>query len=114
MTRPTTRWRATLAVASVAAIGAALFSGTASASTEAASTPVPIVTPDGVVFSYLLNTKVANPGQTNVVSKAVQKGQTTVVNMVTSSSHPDGRSVPQAFHRYPMPICGAHHCVGNG
>ena len=79
MTRPTTRWRAALAVASVAAIGAALFSGTASASTEAASTPVPIVTPEGVVFSYLLNTKVANPGQTTVVSKAVQKAGGVVV-----------------------------------
>ncbi len=79
MTRPTTRWRATFAVASVAAIGAALFSGTASASTEAASTPVPIVTPDGVVFSYLLNTKVANPGQTNVVSNAVRKAGGVVV-----------------------------------
>ena len=79
MTRPTTRWRAALAVASVAAIGAALFSGTASASTEAASTPVPIVTPEGVVFSYLLNTKVANPGQTTVVSNAVRKAGGVVV-----------------------------------
>ncbi|HET7822783.1 MAG TPA: S8 family serine peptidase [Ornithinibacter sp.] len=79
MTRPTTRWRSAIAVASVAAIGAALFSGTASASAEAESTPVPIVTPDGVVFSYLLNTKVANPGQTKVVSNAVQKAGGVVV-----------------------------------
>ena len=60
-------------------LGAALFSGTASASTEAASTPVPIVTPDGVVFSYLLNTKIANPGQTKVVSNAVEKAGGVVV-----------------------------------
>ena len=79
VTRPTTRWRTALAVASVAALGAALFSGTASASTETESTPVPIVTPDGVVFSYLLNTKVANPGQTKVVSNAVQKAGGVVV-----------------------------------
>jgi subtilisin family serine protease len=63
----------------VAAIGAALFSGTASASTQAKSTPVPIVTPDGVVFSYLLNTKIANPGQTKVVSNAVAKAGGVVV-----------------------------------
>ena len=79
MTRPTTRWRSAIAVASVAAIGAALFSGTASASTEAESTPVPIVTPDGVVFSYLLNTKVANPGQTKVVTNAIEKSGGVVV-----------------------------------
>ena len=81
MTQPRTRWRAALAATSIAALGAALLTGTtaASADTEAASTPVPIVTPDGVVFSYLLNTKVANPGQTNVVSKAVQKAGGVVV-----------------------------------
>jgi len=79
VTRPTTRWRTALAVASVAAIGAALFSGTASASTQAESTPVPIVTPDGVVFSYLLNTRIANPGQTKVVSNAVTKAGGVVV-----------------------------------
>ncbi len=79
MTRPTHRWRAALALASVAAIGTAMFSGTASASTEAASTPVPIVTPDGVVFSYLLNTKIANPGQTKVVTNAIEKSGGVVV-----------------------------------
>lgn len=83
MTPSRTRWRATLAAASVAALGAALLSGTAAtaanAADEPASTPVPIVTPDGVVFSYLLNTKVANPGQTTVVSKAVQKAGGVVV-----------------------------------
>ena len=40
---------------------------------------MPIVTPDGVVFSYLLNTKVANPGQTKVVSNAVAKAGGVVV-----------------------------------
>ena len=79
MTRPTHRWRAALALASAAALGTAMFSGTASASTEAPSTPVPIVTPDGVVFSYLLNTRIANPGQTKVVSKAIEKSGGVVV-----------------------------------
>lgn len=81
MTQPRTRWRAALAAASIAALGAAVISGTASASAtaEAESTAVPIVTPDGVVFSYLLNTKIANPGQTTVVSNAVTKAGGVVV-----------------------------------
>ena len=79
MTRPTPRWRATLALASTAALGAALFSGTASAATEKPSTPVPIVTPDGVVFSYLLNTRIANPGQTKVVTNAIERSGGVVV-----------------------------------
>jgi subtilisin family serine protease len=79
VTRPTTRWRAALGAASVAALGAALFSGTASAATEKPSTPVPIVTPDGVVFSYLLNTRIANPGQTKVVTNAIEKSGGVVV-----------------------------------
>ena len=87
MIRPQTRWRAALGVASVAALGAALLTGTGTASAatetaaaaEPASTPVPIVTPDGQVFSYLLNTKVANPGQTKVVTNAVAKAGGVVV-----------------------------------
>ncbi len=82
MIRPQPRWRAALSVASVATLGAALLSGTGSATAataEKASTPVPIVTPDGVVFSYLLNTKTANPGQTKVVTNAVAKAGGVVV-----------------------------------
>ncbi len=80
MTHPHQR-RRMVAAAAAAALGAALFSGAASAATtaETPSTPVPIATPDGQVFSYLLNTKVANPGQTNVVSKAVTKAGGVVV-----------------------------------
>jgi subtilisin family serine protease len=80
--RPQPRWRAALAVTSVATLGAALLSGTGSATAGTAedpSTPVPIVTPDGVVFSYLLNTKTANPGQTKVVTNAVAKAGGVVV-----------------------------------
>ncbi|GAB3084890.1 S8 family serine peptidase [Pedococcus soli] len=48
-------------------------SGSASASPTAqdASTPVPVVTPDGTLMSYVVNAKVANPGQTALVEKAV-------------------------------------------
>jgi subtilisin family serine protease len=81
VTQPRTWRRAATATVSVAALGAAMLAGTApaSAGTEAESTPVPIVTPDGVVFSYLLNTKIANPGQTKVVSNAVAKAGGVVV-----------------------------------
>lgn len=68
-----TRRRAAIAVASAAVLGTALFSGTATAapSAEPVSTPVPIVTPDGMLMSYILNAKAANPGQTRLVEKAV-------------------------------------------
>ena len=80
MTQPHQR-RRLVAAAAAATLGAALFSGAASAATtaEPPSTPVPIATPDGQVFSYLLNTRIANPGQTNVVSKAVGKAGGVVV-----------------------------------
>lgn len=72
------------AAASAVAIGGALLAGSAAAAptaptTEPPSTPVPIVTPDGEVFSYVLNAKHANPGQVNVVSKAVQRSGGVVV-----------------------------------
>ena len=35
------------------------------------STPVPIGAPDGTVMSYVLNAKVANPGQTRLLERAV-------------------------------------------
>ncbi|GAA4129479.1 S8 family serine peptidase [Nocardioides fonticola] len=43
------------------------------------STPVPIATPDGVVSSYLLNARQANPGQTRLVERAVAAVGGTVV-----------------------------------
>ena len=81
MTPSRNRLRAALGLASVAAVSAALLSGTAtaSASTTVESTPVPIATPDGEVFSYLLNTRIANPGQTTVVSNAVARAGGVVV-----------------------------------
>ena len=53
--------------------GALLGSGPATAATTAqdGSTPVPVVTADGTLMSYVVNAKVANPGQTRLVEKAV-------------------------------------------
>ena len=77
------RRRTAIAVASAAAvIGATLFTGTATAATSAepVSTPVPIVTPDGMLMSYILNTaKAGNPGQVQVLSNAVRKAGGVVV-----------------------------------
>lgn len=80
MPRPT-HLRVLGTAASAAVLGSALLGGSAFATTSAEppSTPVPIVAPDGQVFSYVLNTKVANPGQTNVVSKAVERAGGVVV-----------------------------------
>jgi subtilisin family serine protease len=68
------RRRAAIAVVSAAAVvGTAFFSGTATAApiAEPVSTPVPIVTPDGMLMSYIVNAKAANPGQTRLVERAV-------------------------------------------
>ena len=77
------RRRTVIAVASAAAvIGATLFTGTATAATNAepVSTAVPIVTPDGMLMSYILNTaKASNPGQVQVLSNAVRKAGGVVV-----------------------------------
>ena len=77
------RRRTVIAVASAAAvIGATLFTGTATAATSAepVSTAVPIVTPDGMLMSYILNTaKASNPGQVQVLSNAVRKAGGVVV-----------------------------------
>ncbi len=73
MPSPTLRRRTALSVAAVAVLSTALISTNAVASpgAEPTSTPVPIVTPDGELMSYLVNAKNANPGQTRLVEKAV-------------------------------------------
>ncbi|WP_370290076.1 S8 family serine peptidase [Nocardioides sp.] len=43
------------------------------------STPVPIATPDGVVSSYVLNTRLATPGITRVVERAARRAGGVVV-----------------------------------
>jgi subtilisin family serine protease len=80
------RRRAALATATSGVVAAALISltgagATATASTDAqpVSTPVDIVTPDGAVSSYLLNARIANPGQTRLVERAVETAGGVVV-----------------------------------
>ncbi|GAB4083735.1 S8 family serine peptidase [Myceligenerans cantabricum] len=70
-----------LAAASVAALAAASFglSASAGAADEPESTPVPIVTPDGETFSYVVNATRANPGTTRKVVKAVKAADGVVV-----------------------------------
>ena len=82
MTRFSQRRRTTFAVAVTAAAAVALLGGVptvASATTTEASTPVPIAAPEGTTMSYILNAKVANPGQTRLVEKAVTKAGGVVV-----------------------------------
>ncbi|WP_371814142.1 S8 family serine peptidase [Phycicoccus sp. HDW14] len=82
MPRPTHLRRMAVAAATTVALAGALTTGTASAAPTAAeppSTPVPIVTPDGEVFSYVLNAKHANPGQTRLVTRAVERSGGVVV-----------------------------------
>lgn len=64
-------------VAAVAALGAltlAIGTGataTAATSGQNTSTPVPSTFPDGMLMSYVVNARIANPGQVRLVEKAV-------------------------------------------
>lgn len=62
-------------------LGAAFLAGPAAATpaAEPPSTPVPIATPDGMLMSYVVNAKQANPGQTRLVEQAVRAAGGTVV-----------------------------------
>ena len=63
---------ATAAPADDTGSGAASTTTTTTTGTaQDASTPVPVVTPDGYLMSYVVNAKVANPGQTRLVERAV-------------------------------------------
>ena len=68
------RARIARAAATAAVIGLGLM-GTQTAigapSAEPPSTPVPVTTPDGQVFSYVVNVKNVNPGQVRKAEKAV-------------------------------------------
>src|SRR6478752_5190854 len=57
-----------------------VLAATAAATAEqATSTPVSIATPDGMLMSYLLNARHANPGQTLLVERAVRDAGGVVV-----------------------------------
>src|SRR5690242_4669995 len=69
-------------VTSLSVAGLAATAGGATAAPVPAgpvSTPVVLSTPDGVVSAYLLNAKVANPGQTRLVERAVRAAGGVVV-----------------------------------
>ncbi|WP_181309992.1 S8 family peptidase [Nocardioides campestrisoli] len=82
--RPMRRRMPALALATSGVLAAALVSMTGAtaaptAANEPGSTPVPISTPDGVVSSYLLNARNANPGHTKQLERAVEKAGGVVV-----------------------------------
>lgn len=67
--------------ATVATAGMVAMAGPTSAAptTAATSTPVPSDFPDGMLMSYVVNTKTANPGQVNVAGKAIRDSGGVVV-----------------------------------
>jgi subtilisin family serine protease len=82
MHRRTAR-RVGLAVTSAALLAASIFPATAGATTthhsQPPSTPVPVVTPDGMLMSYVVNAKKADPGQTRLAERAVKDAGGVVV-----------------------------------
>lgn len=66
----------TTALVSLAGTGVA---ATAAPAADLSSTPVPITAPEGTVMSYILNAKVANPGQTRLLERAVTRSGGVVV-----------------------------------
>jgi subtilisin family serine protease len=87
MSHRITRRRKALAGTAAAGLAAALLSLTtpgatasnASSAAEPVSTPVPIAAPDGTVMSYVLNARIANPGQTRQIERAVAEAGGVVV-----------------------------------
>ena len=70
---------ASLALASTAAIGGVAVASTDATTAEPVSTPVTINTPDGQLMSYVVNARIANPGQTRLVETAVRAAGGVVV-----------------------------------
>src|SRR6478609_671831 len=81
MRHPSLTRRGIVAVASLALASTAAIGGVAVASTDAepVSTPVTINTPDGQLMSYVVNARIANPGQTRLVETAVKAAGGVVV-----------------------------------
>lgn len=115
------RRRAALTVVSAAALGAALFTGTATAapSAEPVSTPVPIATPEGTVFSYVLNARHQNTGNTRLLEKAVVDAGGVVVQswpqigvVIAHSTHASFRADVVAAGGNQLESVGASRTVG--
>ncbi|GAA2739972.1 S8 family serine peptidase [Terrabacter aerolatus] len=81
MRHPSLTRRGIVAVASLALASTAAIGGVAVASTDAepVSTPVTITSPDGQLMSYVVNARIANPGQTRLVEAAVKAAGGVVV-----------------------------------
>jgi subtilisin family serine protease len=58
--------------AAAASAGPATPAGAATSATPTASTPVPVETPEGLLMSYVVNARYANPGQTRLAERAVR------------------------------------------
>ena len=72
--------RRALAVATATSLAlAALGSVAGHAADEPESTPVPIVTPDGALFSYVVNTERTSASQTALAIKAIKRAEGVVV-----------------------------------
>ena len=67
----TTRRARLAAATATAALALVGLGNVAVAADEPTSTPVPVVTPEGQTFSYVVNAKHANPGQTRLAERAV-------------------------------------------
>src|SRR3954447_11573360 len=81
MRHPSLTRRGAVAVASLALASTAAIGGVAVASTDAEpeSTAVTITSPDGQLTSYVVNARIANPGQTRLVETAVRAAGGVVV-----------------------------------
>ena len=81
MARPPLRRQLALVLTTVAFVTASAFgaSATASPAVEAPSTPVPISTPDGLLMSYVVNVKDADPARTKLAELAVRDAGGVVV-----------------------------------
>ncbi len=79
-----TRRKAAATAAAFAMVAAGLVggvSGSASASSaeQPSSTPVDVAFPDGMLMSYVVNTRIANPGQTRLAERAVEEAGGVVI-----------------------------------
>ncbi len=70
---------AALAMVGAAFVGGATGTASAAGTDEPTSTPVDMNFPDGMLMSYVVNAKVANPGQTRLVERAVEAAGGVVV-----------------------------------
>ena len=118
MTHPSIRRRSMALAATGALLAAPLVavgtSGAASAAPEADSTPVPTNFPDGYLMSYVLNARIANPGQTRLIEAAVARAGGVVVQswpqigvVVAHSDRADFRKDVRAYGGNALESVGA-------